>query len=54
MKPPAGPPAGQVEARLPSERLRKRVFSLPTLIATAVAGVLLALVLWRAFDINWS
>jgi uncharacterized protein (TIRG00374 family) len=54
VKPPAGPPAGQVQARLPSERLRKRVFSLPTLIATAVAGVLLALVLWRAFDINWS
>lgn len=54
MKPPHHPAAGPEAARLSSENLRARVFSLPTLIATATAGVLLALVLWRAFDINWS
>lgn len=38
----------------PVERFRKRVFSPATLIATVVAGTVLALVLWRAFDIDWS
>ncbi len=38
----------------PVERFRKRVFSPATLIATVIAGMVLALVLWRAFDIDWS
>ncbi|MBI4218808.1 MAG: flippase-like domain-containing protein [Chloroflexi bacterium] len=34
--------------------LRRRVFSLPTLIATAIAVAVLALAAWRFFDVDWS
>ena len=34
--------------------LRKRVLSWPTFVTTAVAALVLGLVLWRAFDIDWS
>jgi uncharacterized protein (TIRG00374 family) len=34
--------------------LRKRVLSLPTLLATVIGASLFAVVLWRVFDFDWS
>ena len=39
---------------LPDLGLRRRVFSLPTLAATALAVAVLVLAVWRVFDIDWG
>lgn len=36
------------------DSLRRRVFSLPTLIALVIALVVLGLAIWRAFDVDWA
>ena len=36
------------------DTLRRRILSLPTLLALGVGGALLAFVLWRVLDFNWS
>jgi hypothetical protein len=38
----------------PDDRITRRLLSWPTLVATAVAAIVLGLVLWRAFDIDWG
>ena len=40
--------------RASGDALRSKILSLPTLIALLVGGALLAIVLWRVFDFNWS
>ncbi len=48
------PAAGDAGGRPPELRLRRRFFSVPTLIAYVVAIGVLALTLSRVFDIDWS
>jgi uncharacterized protein (TIRG00374 family) len=40
--------------RVSGDTLRRRILSLPTLLALVVGGGLLAFVLWRVLDFNWS
>lgn len=40
--------------RISGDALRSRILSLPTLLALLAGGALLAFVLWRVFDFNWS
>lgn len=42
------------EKTLQQPTLRDRVFSLPTLIALLIGGLVLGFVLWRVFDFNWE
>lgn len=39
---------------LSADTLRRRVFSLPTLIATVIGAALFAFALWRLFDFQWA
>jgi uncharacterized protein (TIRG00374 family) len=40
--------------RLSGDALRSKILSLPTLLALLAGGALLAFVLWRVFEFNWS
>ena len=40
--------------RISANALRGKILSLPTLLALLAGGALLAFVLWRVFDFNWS
>ena len=42
------------ERQLSGDALRRRVFSLPTIAVTLVAGALLFLTLFRVFNIDWD
>jgi len=49
-----GSPGRGTAGDAPDISLRKRVLSLPTLLATAVAVAVLGLTVWRVFDIDWG
>jgi uncharacterized protein (TIRG00374 family) len=40
--------------RISGDTLRRRILSIPTLLALAFGGLLLAFVLWRVLDFDWS
>lgn len=54
MNAPTPAPAPAASDNQNGEALRRRVFSLPTLIALVVALLVLGLVIWRIFDVDWT
>jgi uncharacterized protein (TIRG00374 family) len=40
--------------RVSGDTIRRRILSLPTLLAFVVGGLLLAIILWRVLDFDWS